>query len=270
MTSSDSLFTGSIPEVYDRYLVPLIFEAPARDLVSRLLRAEPKHVLETAAGTGALTRELASMLPASGSIVATDLNQAMLDHAATRLSSPGRLTWQKADALALPFEDHTFDAVACQFGIMFFPDKIQGCREAKRVLKPGGAFVFNVWDRIADNEFADVVTQVLATMFPKDPPTFLARTPHGYHDLAEIRQHLTAAGFALIEVDKFAATSSAPSARDVAIAYCRGTPLRHEIEARDPSRLKEATQKSTEALVRQFGSGAVERRIQAHVITAKV
>jgi ubiquinone/menaquinone biosynthesis C-methylase UbiE len=269
MTTSDSLFAGSIPEVYDHYLVPLIFEAPARDLVSRLMRMEPKHVLETAAGTGVLTRELARKLSDSARIVATDLNQAMLDHAAARQHGDGRITWQKTDALALPFPDDRFDAVACQFGVMFFPDKVQGYRDARRVLKPGGSFVFNVWDRIAENEFADVVTQALEAVFPADPPRFMPRTPHGYHDVEQIRQHLTAAGFAFIAVDTLTATSRASSAHDVAIAYCQGTPLRNEIEARDRSRLEEATQRSADALARKFGSGAVEGRIQAHVITAK-
>ena len=269
MTTSDNLFAGSIPEVYDRFLVPLIFELPARDLVGRLMRIKPKHVLETAAGTGVLTRELAMKLSDSARIVATDLNQAMLDQAAARQNCDGRITWQKADALALPFLDDSFDAVACQFGAMFFPDKVQGYRDARRVLKPGGSFVFNVWDRITENEFADVVTQALATVFPADPPLFMTRTPHGYHDVAQIRQHLTVAGFASIEVDSLSATSRAPSARDVAIAYCQGTPLRNEIEVRDRSRLEEATQRSADALARKFGSGAVEGRIQAHVITAK-
>jgi ubiquinone/menaquinone biosynthesis C-methylase UbiE len=230
---------------------------------------EPKHVLETAAGTGVLTREMATKLPDSARIVATDLNQAMLDHAAARQSGVSRITWQKADALALPFPDDSFDAVACQFGAMFFPDKVQGYRAARRVLQPGGSFVFNVWDQITQNEFADVVTQALATVFPHDPPLFMARTPHGYHDVVQIRQQLTAAGFTSTEVEKLTAVSRAPSARDVAVAYCQGTPLRNEIEVRDPSRLEEATQRSADALARKFGSGAVEGRIQAHVIAAK-
>jgi ubiquinone/menaquinone biosynthesis C-methylase UbiE len=118
--------------------------------------------------------------------VATDLNQPMLDRATAREQSPGRVTWRQADALALPFEDQRFDAVACQFGAMFFPDKVLGYKEARRVLKPGGRFFFNVWNRIAENEFADVVTETLATSFPNDPPRFMARTPHGYHDVAKL------------------------------------------------------------------------------------
>ena len=268
MATTDKLFAGSIPEIYDRFLVPLIFESFARDLVERLSRVEPQDVLETAAGTGVLTRAMASRLPAHVRIVATDLNQPMLDHAAARLPGETRIAWQQADALALPFADRRFDAVACQFGVMFFPDKVQGYKEARRVLKPGGHFVFNVWDRIEANEFADVVTEALAALFPQDPPRFLARTPHGYDDVARIRQELTAAGFGSIAIDTLEGVSRAASAREPAVAYCEGTPLRNEIEARDRSRLEEATQRATKALAQRFGTGPIEGRIRAHVIAA--
>ena len=179
------------------------------------------------------------------------------------------MTWQQADALALPFEDQSFDVVACQFGAMFFPDKVQGYREARRVLKPGGRFFFNVWDRIEDNEFADVVTQALAAVFPDDPPRFMARTPHGYHDVDTDPRGADSGGIR----GRFSRyggreRSKAPSPRDPAVAYCQGTPLRNEIEARDASRLEEATQKAAEALERRFGNGPVDGRIQAHVISA--
>ncbi len=268
MATIDRVFAGSIPEIYERFLVPLIFEPYARDLAGRLARTGPQHVLETAAGTGVLTRAIASRLPASANIVATDLNQPMLDHAAAQRPNDRRIAWRQADALALPFEDQEFDAVGCQFGVMFFPDRIQGYREARRVLKPGGSFFFNAWDRISENEFADVVTEALATLFPQDPPRFLARTPHGYHDAEKIRDELTAAGFAEISIDAADAISKAASPRDPAIAYCQGTPLRNEIEARDKSRLEEATTHAADALARRFGNGPVEGRIRAFVITA--
>jgi ubiquinone/menaquinone biosynthesis C-methylase UbiE len=267
MAATDKLFAGSIPEIYQRFLVPLIFEPYAEDLAARVARVAPHDVLETAAGTGVLTRALAARLPAAR-LVATDLNQPMLDLAAARQPDAKKVTWRQANALALPFADHSFDAVACQFGVMFFPDKAQGYREARRVLKPGGRFLFNVWDRIAENEFADVVTQALATLFPQDPPRFMARIPHGYHDVEEIRAQLAAAGFSQIAVETLEHTSKAPSPRDPAIAYCQGTPLRNEIEARDPARLDEATTRATEALAQRFGRGAVEGRIRAHVIVA--
>jgi ubiquinone/menaquinone biosynthesis C-methylase UbiE len=267
MAATDKLFAGSIPEIYQQFLVPLIFQPYADDLAARVASVDPRDVLETAAGTGVLTRALAARLPAV-SLVATDLNRPMLDLAAAQQPDATRVTWRQADALALPFGDHSFDAVACQFGVMFFPDKVQGYREARRVLKPGGRFCFNVWDRIAENEFADVVTQALATLFPQHPPRFMARIPHGYYDVETIRAQLTAAGFGSVAIETLVHTSKASSPRDPAIAYCQGTPLRNEIEARDPARLDEATMRSTEALAQRFGRGAVEGRIRAYVIAA--
>ena len=187
MVATDKVFAGSIPETIRSVPGP----ADLRALRARPCRPDRRassrgDVLETAAGTGVLTRAHGGAAAPQTRIVATDLNQPMLDRAAARQLQIGRLiAWQQADALALPFEDRAFDVVACQFGAMFFPDKVQGYREARRVLKPGGRFFFNVWDRIEDNEFADVVTQALAAMFPDDPPRFMARTPHGYHDVEQ-------------------------------------------------------------------------------------
>jgi ubiquinone/menaquinone biosynthesis C-methylase UbiE len=267
MAISDTLFAGSIPNLYDRLLVPPIFEPYARDLAERVSATKPQLVLETAAGTGAVTRALASSL-ADARIVATDLNQPMLDHAKARQSGNTRIEWKQADALALPFEDRTFDVVACQFGAMFFPDKVRGYREALRVLKPGGRFFFNIWDRIEESEFADVVIQALAPVFPRDPPRFLARTPHGYCDRDRIREELNTAGFDTVSIETVDARSKGPSALDVAIAFCQGTPLRNEIESRGAPSLEEATQHAAKALTERFGAKAIDGRMRAIVMTA--
>lgn len=267
MARTDTVFQGSIPAIYDRYLGPLIFAPYAADLAQRLTDMREGDVLETAAGTGIVTRALARTLPAGVRITATDLNQPMLDYAAAQ-GNAERVVWRQADALKLPFPDAAFDAVVCQFGAMFFPDKHAGYREALRVLKPGGRFIFNVWDRIEDNEFTSVVTDAVAAMFPTDPPRFLARTPHGYHDTDMFRRTLEAAGFSQIKIETIAHRSRAPSHRDPAIGFCQGSPLRNEIEARDPRRLTEATEAAASALATRFGTGAIEGKIQAHVITA--
>src|SRR5882724_13528873 len=190
----DGAFSGSIPKLYETYLVPLIFEAYAADLVRRLASRSPTRVLEVAAGTGVVTRVLASVLPEHVSIVATDLNQAMLDHASS-LGTKRPVEWRQADSMRLPFQDETFDAVVCQFGVMFFPDKAKAFSEARRVLRSGGVFMFSVWDRINENEFADTVTTALESLFPEDPPRFLARIPYGYHDRVTIERDLANGGF---------------------------------------------------------------------------
>jgi SAM-dependent methyltransferase len=181
MPESDKVFAGSIPALYDTYLVPLIFEPYAADLAKRLSSRPLSRVLEVAAGTGVVTRAMVSALPETVSIVATDLNQAMLDRAAA-VGTKRPVEWRQADAMQLPFPDGAFDAVLCQFGVMFFPEKSKAFAEARRVLRPGGVYLFNVWDRIEENEFADTVTSALQTLFPSDPPRFMVRTPHGYHD----------------------------------------------------------------------------------------
>jgi len=266
---SDRAFAGSIPKIYQQYLVPLLFEPYAADLAKRLASRSVSHVLEVAAGTGAVTRALASALPERVAIVATDLNQAMLDQAAS-LGAGRPVEWRQADAMELPFADGTFDAVVCQFGVMFFPDKRKAFAEAHRVLRPGGLYLFNVWDRLEANEFANAVTTAVESLFPGDPPRFFARTPHGYHERARIEEDLAGGRFAgTPEIVTIPARSRARSPRAVAIALCQGTPLRSEIEARDATRLQEATDVAADAIAGRFGRGDVDGQMQAHVVTVE-
>jgi SAM-dependent methyltransferase len=270
--AKDTLFAGSIPQLYDEWLVPLIFEPYAEDLAQRVSAWRPARVLETAAGTGVVTRAMARVLATGSTIVATDLNPPMLDRAAA-VGTAQPVQWQQADAMQLPFADACFDAVVCQFGVMFFPDKARAYAEARRVLRPGGVFLFNAWDRIEDNEFADVVTQALATLFPADPPRFMARIPHGYHDAQAITRDLAQGGFAAAPaIVTIAARSRAESPRVPAVAYCQGTPLRNEIEARcaaHATSLAEVTAVAATATAERFGAGAVDAKIQARVVMVR-
>ncbi len=187
-------FSGSIPEVYDKYLVPLIFEPYAIDLAQRVAALPLTNVLELAAGTGVVTRRLAMSLPASVFIIATDLHQPMLDLAAA-VGTAGRSNGARRMRSSCRIDKASFDVVVCQFGVMFFADRPRAFAEARRVLRRGGVFIFNVWDRIEENEFAQLVTEALAGVFPADPPRFMARVPHGYHDIDTIRRDLAAGGF---------------------------------------------------------------------------
>ena len=266
MSTLDTTFAGSIPALYERYLGPLLFQPYAEDIAERVRGLQPSRILETASGTGLVTRALAAALP-HAQIIATDLNQAMLDLAATKLQAPN-VTWKQADALSLPFDDGSFDVVVCQFGVMFFPDKERGYREARRVLKPGGHFLFSVWDRIEANEVTQCVTEAVKAIFPADPPNFLARTPHGYADPQAIRNGLRQAEFERVEIDTVQKVSRAPSPQEPAIGLCQGTPLRNEIEARDASWLEEATRKASEAVAARYGTREITGRMQALVVTA--
>ncbi|MEJ6001280.1 class I SAM-dependent methyltransferase [Paucibacter soli] len=263
---TDRLFAGSIPQLYEQYLVPLIFEPYAVDMAARVAALRPARVLEVAAGTGVLTRRLAARLPPEAALVASDLNEPMLDHAAA-IGTARPVQWQQADAMSLPFPDASFDVVVCQFGVMFFPDRALAMAEARRVLRPGGSFLFSAWDAIEHNEFADVVIRALAALFPARPPQFLARLPHGYHEQAQMATDLARAGFAApAHFSTLGFMSRAASPCLPATAYCQGTPLRNEIEAIDGNRLEEATQAAEAAIAAVFGSGPVEGRIQAVVV----
>ena len=265
----DLAFEGSIPELYDRLLVPLIFEVYAADIATRVASLRTGSLLEVAAGTGAVTREISARLPDTVQVTATDLNQAMLDHAAA-IGTTRPVTWQQADVMKLPFPECSFDAVVCQFGVMFFPDRARAFAEIRRVLRPGGVLLFNVWDRIEENDFARIVTEAVGELFPDDPPRFLARVPHGYHDGARIQDDLAAAGFAIpARVDTLEARSRAVSPRIPAVAYCQGSPLRNEIVARDPTGLESTTAYAADAIARRCGSGDVDGRIRAHVVSVE-
>lgn len=265
MGSSDTVFAGSIPEYYHRCLGPFLFEPYAEDLARRALVLGADRILETAAGTGIVTAALARALP-EAEIVATDLNPDMLKVAESRFDSP-RVTFAPADAQALPYPDGGFDLVVCQFGAMFFPDRVGAYREAKRVLKAGGALLFNVWDRLEANPASQAVADAVAALFPDDPPNFIDRVPFGYHDKARIEADLRSAGFAEIESETVAKRSRG-SAGEVAPGLCQGSPLRSEIEARAPDRLEEATEAALTALVERWGD-PVDAAMSAHVFIAR-
>jgi ubiquinone/menaquinone biosynthesis C-methylase UbiE len=267
MAKVDTVFAGSIPALYDKYLGPMIFQPYADELAQRLFSLKAGSVLEIAAGTGIVTQALLKTLPPAVRIVATDLNQAMLDVAAAK-DKVSRVSWQQADAQTLPFPDASFDAVVCQFGAMFFPDKPKAFGEARRVLKPGGRYLVSVWDSLAHNEVTDLVVSAVAEMFPSDPPQFLARTPHGHYDKDVIIAALKQAGFTDVTAETVTKRGKAASATDAVFGLVQGTPHRSEIEARDATRLAEATERAAARVKAKFGDGPIDSKIQAIVFTA--
>ena len=268
MADQPTVFAGSTPGIYDRFLVPLIFEPYAEELARRLAERGPSRVIEVAAGTGAVTRALAAGLPPSTAVVATDISAEMLAVASAR-GAARPVEWRLADALALPFPDASFDAYVCQFGVMFFPDRRRACAEAKRVVRAGGTILFAAWDALHENEIAETVEEAVAALFPHDPPRFLSRAPYAYHDPAAIRRDVIAGGLSEPSIEKVEARSRAPSPRDAAIAFTRGTPLAGEIRARDEHALERATDAAAAAIARRFGSGPIDAKMQALVVSAE-
>lgn len=267
MAENDILFAGSIPANYDRYMVPLLFRPYAKEVARRAAALKPARVLETAAGTGVVTQALRQALP-EAEIVATDLNAPMLEEAEQRIGS-GSARFQQADALALPFEDGGFDLVVCQFGVMFFPDKVAGNLEAHRVLRDGGSYILVIWNRIDENLATKVVGSVVADLFPpEDRSAFYERVPFRYFEKDVIRRDLEAAGFSKIEIETVDLRSRAESAHDAAMGLVQSTPMRNELEQRGPGTLDRATRAAIEAL-RQFeGSAGFDAPMSAHIVTA--
>ena len=263
MSDMNRSFAGSMPEFYDRFLVPVMFEPFARDLAGRLQSVTSDSVLEIAAGTGILTRALAGALPAGVAITATDLNPAMLEQAKTH---PGleRVQWQEADALALPFEDRRFDYALCQFGVMFFPDKQAAFREIRRVLRPGGRFLFSVWGDRTGSVW-DLATSVVGEFLSRDPASLVSPP---YNDVAVVRADLSAAGLAAVAAEEVMQITRSSSPREAAVAQCHGGLVRAAIEAEAPHRLGEITDAATAAIAARFGDGAVASPLRALLFTA--
>jgi len=268
MASIDVRFSGSVPANYEQYLVPLLFRPYAEVLAQRAADFRPRRILETAAGTGVVTAALARALP-DAEIVATDLNQAMLDVAAERAASPN-VTFRAADALELPFDDGSFDLVVCQFGAMFYPDKVKGNAEARRVLRDGGHYLLAIWDKIERNPMSNLAHQTLQRLFPDNPPMFMTRGPFSYYDPEWIERDLKAAGFDEVRIDTVERTSRSPSGADAARGLCYGSPMRVELELEDygPEAL-DRTFEQVAAGAREFeGPEGFAAPMSAHIVTA--
>jgi ubiquinone/menaquinone biosynthesis C-methylase UbiE len=257
-----------VPDLYDAHLGPLLFEPYAADIAKRVQTRPARSILETAAGTGRVTRALADAMP-DASITATDLNRGMIAVGAARATSPN-VRWQPADMLALPFESATFDVVVCQFGVMFVPDQTAAFREALRVLAPGGRFLFNVWDAIERNEVTDVVSRTVAeAALPPGVQTFMQRTPHGHGDPVAMERKLRDAGFSHVVVEAVDGRSRASSARGPALGIVQGTPMAAQIEAHAPGTLADVTARAERALIEHFGNGPIDGAMRAFVFEAQ-
>lgn len=268
MDNKNAQFAGSIPAAYDRYLGPVLFQSYAEDMAARLKLDPNASVLELACGTGILTRTLRDRLPPGTRLVATDLNEPMIQNAAQKFRKDEAVEWRQADASSLPFGDRSFDAVVCQFGIMFVPDKALAAREAHRVLKPGGVFLFNVWDALEHNDLGRIAHETIGSFFEKDPPMFY-QTPFGYHDHAEIKRVLEEAGFRGVRIEVVPKVSGASRAEDAAQGLVHGNPVAAAISERDPSLLPIITNAVAEALKKLFGDTEGRAPMRALVAEAR-
>jgi SAM-dependent methyltransferase len=259
----DASWLDSMPEIYDRCLGPAVFEPFARLVGGMVAALHPATVLELAAGTGIVTRELVTRLPGAA-ITATDLNPAMVEWGAGRVTGA---TWQVADAQQLPFEDASFDVAVCQFGVMFFPDRPAAVAETARVLRPGGTFVFTAWDRIEGSQLPARVEQAFARVLADSPPDFMSRIPHGYCDPDQIRRDVVAGGLEVVQLEHVVLRGSAESAASVVEGFGLGTPLRFQLAER--GELPQLVAAAAAELTAELGAGPVEGELAAFVVSAR-
>lgn len=266
MSEIDTSFAGEIPARYDTYMGPAFFEPYAADLAARV-PASAARVLELACGSGIVTRRLRTALARKVKITATDLSEGMVAFASARMKAAKNMEFRTADAAALPFEDASFDAVVCQFGVMFVPDKPAAYRHAHRVLTRGGRFIFNCWDTFALNPVSRIAHDTVTAMFPDDPPTFLS-IPFGYHDAEKIRREVRRAGFAGVHVDRVTLEMQSPSARDIATGFATGTPLAHALRDRPGVKPERVVDAIASAIEREYRHKPLVAPMQALVVTA--
>jgi ubiquinone/menaquinone biosynthesis C-methylase UbiE len=267
MSDDAAGFFGNIPQHYDQGLGPIIFAEYAADIARRVAAGNPARVLETAAGTGIVSRKLRDALPADAHLTATDFNPPMLDIARTKFRPGEQIGFQPADAVALPFADASFDAIVCQFGVMFFPDKARSFSEAYRVLALGGRYVFSVWDSHRYNPFGRIAHEVAGRFFPADPPQFY-NVPFSCHQIDPIKEFLIAAGFADIGIAVIRQERELPDIANFARAAVYGNPLIDQVRARggaDPERIVDAL---AQEFRREFGDDPGRMPLQAIVFSA--
>jgi ubiquinone/menaquinone biosynthesis C-methylase UbiE len=261
----DAAYIGTIPEQYHRGIGPVLFEPYARHTAERVKARGPDRLLETACGTGIVTRRLHEVLPEGARLVASDLNEPMLNVARKTVGRAPRVEWVRADMCKLHFADNEFDVVVCHFGLMFVPDKLAAVREARRVLKRGGSLLLTTWAPLERNPVVKVAHHAIASVFPEDPPQYLARAPFGYGDPDILTELLIAGGFRDVVVDVVEKATAAPSAYELAVGLIEGYPLVDEIRLRDEARLPAVLGAVTNAIARRFGAGPVNSRIAALV-----
>ncbi len=266
-TPAAAQFTGDIPRFYDQHLGPIIFEPYAADLARRAAGLKAGNVLEIASGTGVSTVALRAALPQTTRIVATDLNQAMLDIAQEKLASAVNVEFKQADAMALPFDDATFDLITIQFGVMFFPDRPAAYAEARRVLKPGGTMLVNVWGEMSANPFAEIAHADAIRFFPDNPPKFYL-TPFGYADPARVRADLRAGGFSDVQHEVVRFEQEVGDWRHFASGLIYGNPMIVDIQASKTVEADDMVAAITEELETRFGKAPAKMPLEAIVFTA--
>ena len=269
MSDNAAEFTGDIPTHYDTGLGPNLFTDFGDRLTGAACDGPATKVIELAAGTGIVSRKLRDSLRRESSLLVTDLNAPMLEVARRKFARGENVDFAVADAMELAFEDSEFDLMVCQFGVMFFPDKVASFREAARVLKPGGRYVFNVFSAMQENPYSQIAYCIPAQFFSGEPPGFY-KVPFHYGNPDVVRKDLAAAGWRDVTHETIRLRKKIASPEDFARGLVYGNPLIDEIRSRggvDPETVAAAVLR---ALHVTFGPTGMTMPLEATMFTCSV
>lgn len=259
---ANAAFAGAIPDKYDQYLGPLLFEPYALDMVSGMKKEGVSSVLELACGTGRVTQYLPKHFGPGVSITATDLNPDMIAVATRKIKDD--IKWRPADMQELPFAADSFDLALCQYGLMFVPDKAKAIREVARVLKKGSVFHFNTWDKIENNGIPRISRQIVTEFFNGTPPNFYF-VPFSMFDPEAIKKLMLENGFSKVEISLIKKEGISNTALEAATGMIEGNPVAKEIRDKDPNAVPDVIEKVRKEIAIQYGDNPVRCPLQAWV-----
>ncbi|WP_171122072.1 MULTISPECIES: class I SAM-dependent methyltransferase [unclassified Ruegeria] len=269
MTTNSASFVGDIPTHYDKGLGPNIFVDYAALIAEKCCDEPASSVIELAAGTGIVSRFLRDKLPAEASLLVTDLNAPMLEVAKAKFSGDENIQFAVANAMELPFDGPEFDLMVCQFGVMFFPDKIASYREAARVLRPGGRYVFNVWSPMSENPFSQMAHELMQKVFPDDPPGFY-KVPFHYGDPATVLGDLSSAGWSNVTHETIKIQKKIQDLEVFSRSLVFGNPLIDEINERGGVDPEDVVKEFRAELENRFGPDGMTMPLSATMFVCRL
>jgi SAM-dependent methyltransferase len=250
--------------IYEEYFVPALFQQWSPMLAAAAGTHPGQHVLDVGCGTGILARTLAPLVKPGGSVVGLDSNPGML---AVAGGVAPEIEWQLGAAESLPYPDRSFDAVFCQFGLMFFDDPPRALREMWRVLAPGGRLVTSVWDRLDRIPAYSILVALLQHRLG-DRVADALRGPFSLGDTAALERLFTGAGISPVTIETRAGRARYPSIRSWVLTDVKGwfPIVQVTVPEADYAVLLDDAEKALSPFVRPNGS--IEFPITVHVVTA--
>ncbi len=253
--------SGSAAEVYETFFVPALFQEWTGRVADAAQIQAGDRVLDVACGTGVLTRTVAERVGKNG-VIGLDVNDGML---AVAREKSADIEWKQGVAENLPFEDGSFDAVVCQFGLMFFDNRQVAIQEMMRILRTGGRLAVAVWDSLDRTPGYAAMVDLLLRLFGEEAANGL-RAPFVLGEVEEVRDLFKSAGIHEVKVDTIVGIARFPSIESWVYTDIKGWVLADMINDEQFTLLLQEAEKTLSSFVSE--SGAVEFASPAHIISA--